>query len=332
MNSRFNKITFGAIFLFAMLFSTSTIMANTLKINLGYWPGELDPELEERFFLDDIIIGSSSSYSLGRIDLPWENKDTNTIYPLGLSYITQAGPGDLVLAANYMQYNPEYSFVGLSAASALATSISFVDMLDYEINDTEGEIGYRFHIVENKFYITPKAGYRKHNKSFKKDELILGSGTIIKTLDSNFEAQSSGLYFGVDLQFYLTKEFSLVASYIGASSNWSGSAINDQIAAGAAGSTTFFTYENASSGYQLSINRWSLGVQYDLGKDWHFQAGVREETLKQSYPDYINLAFNSVTGFGIATNEVLTDYIFYGQEINQTKGFVYVSATYDIDL
>ena len=88
--------------------TVSTVSADQLRLNVGLWPGELDPELEGRLLLDDLVEPTS------RIDLAWSNKDTTTVYPLGLQYFKPMGPGQLVLTANYIRYAPEYSFNGIS--------------------------------------------------------------------------------------------------------------------------------------------------------------------------------------------------------------------------
>ncbi|MCB1174351.1 MAG: hypothetical protein KDK39_12335, partial [Leptospiraceae bacterium] len=304
----------------AVLLWTPSLMADTLSVNIGFWPGDLEPELEERYFLDDLVNG----ITLDRIDLEWSGKNTNTIYPLGLEYRKQIGPGDLMLRGNYTQYNPEYKYNAITMPSA----VTIGSLLDYSINDTEFEAGYRFHLLGNTLFLTPKAGYRRHSKAFFRDEFTIGTGTYGKTIDSNFNASTSGLYAGFDFQYYFTKEFSVVGSYILASGAWSGTATQDLINASISTTTgTSFTYESATSGYELSIARWNLGLQYDLDKNWHFQIGLREEVLTQSYPGYINLAFGT-GGAPYTVNEILTDYIFYSQEIDQTKGLAYFAISY----
>lgn len=311
---------------FCLAFAVNVLRADELKINAGFWPGDLDPELEERFFLDDLL----ASGSLGQIDLEWDNKDTQTIYPLGLEYIKpNLGPGDLVLRGNYMRYAPDYHY----NAFTLGGAITDTTLVDYSIDDYEYEMGYRFHLLSNTLLVTPKAGYRIHNKSFNMDEITVGSGTITKSIDSYYDASTSGYYMGLDLQFFINNEFSIVGTYVGGSAAWSGDASLTKLKLGISSGAATLTYEQATSGYELSVERYSLGVQYDLGTDWHFQIGLREEKLTQSYPGFYNLSFTNIGGFsGFDPTEFLTDMNIYEQEITQTKGLVYMAITYDINL
>jgi len=310
-----------------LLLASTALSADTVSINVGYWPGELDPEMEQRLFLDDLITPSGAGFALGRLDLEWSNKTTNTIYPLGLEYKKKIGSGDLVLRGNYSQYNPEYKF----NAIATGPSVTIASLMDYNISDYDYEAGYRFHLADDKLLLTPKLGYRIYSKNFSLDELTLGGGIIGKTLDSSFEASTSGLYTGIDLEYRINGEFSVLGSYILSSNAWSGTATQEKISAVATGSALTATYESATSGYTLSIDQWMLALQYRLDKSWRFQFGLREEKLTQSYPGYVNLVLTTA-GLSASANEIITDYIFYGQEIAQTKGLVFFAASYDIEL
>lgn len=309
-----------------LLLASVPLLADTVSVNVGYWPGELDPEMEQRLFLDDLIAPSGTGIGLGRLDLEWSNKTTNTIYPLGLEYKKRIGSGDLVLRGNYSQYNPEYKFNGISTGSVTIASLQ-----EYNISDYDYEAGYRFHLAGDKLLVTPKLGYRIYNKSFMLDELTLGSGTLGTNIDSSFEASTSGLYTGLDLEYRLNGEFSLIGSYILSSNAWSGTATQQKTSATISGSTVIGTYESATSGYTLSIDQWMVGLQYRLDKSWRFQFGLREEKLTQSYPGYYNLVITTA-GLSASTSEIISDYVFYGQEIAQTKGLVFFAASYDIEL
>ncbi|MCB1171823.1 MAG: hypothetical protein KDK25_15860, partial [Leptospiraceae bacterium] len=111
--------------LFLAAFAATAASADTLRLNVGLWPGELDPELEGRLLLDDLVEPTP------RLDLSWNNKDTTTIYPLGLEYLKPMGAGKLVISGNYIRYSPEYSFTGITTSGA----VSLVTLKDFSTTD-----------------------------------------------------------------------------------------------------------------------------------------------------------------------------------------------------
>jgi len=308
------------------IFIGATLHANELRLNIGYWPGELDPELEPRLFLDDLIFGND----LGRLDLEWANKTTHTIYPLGFQYFIPAGNGKLMFGANWILFRPEYRFNGIFPFDA----VSIVTLKDFMINDIEGEIGYQIN-AGNNFFLTPKVGGRWHKQSFTYNEITIGKifGTSIGNND--FEASAFGTYFGIDLQVYFQNNMSFVFEYL-----------NTAFFPGFGGdmkfkTTTFYTgniinITNQSSSYDVKIERFKIGLQYDIDKTKHIQFGIRQETQIHSYPGYANIGITISGGkanIGLDTfNEILTDIIFWQQEQEQTKGLLFFSFSYDIPM
>lgn len=310
--------------------AVSALSADTLRLQAGFWPGELDPELEDRLFLDDLLLGTG----LGRFNLGWTDKDTYTIYPLGLSYMRQIGPGKAILSGNYMRFSPEFKYSGIGLSPL---SISNVTLVDYLNTNWEGELGYQIGAANNQLFITPKVGYRRSFQEFSYSEFTIGNGTIAFSGDSPFEASAGGTTVGLGLQFYLTKQVSLIFDYVQTAGLWSGSMTQEKLIVGVSGGSALLSWERAEAGYELSMSRYSLGVQFDVDSNLSLQAGIREEKQDVSYPGYFGLpvVINPATGGAVLQNSVdefITDYIIWQQEETTTKGLVFFSLTYDIDL
>lgn len=307
-------------------FVTTALSADTLRLNLGFWPGDLEPELQGRYQKDDLIQGAA----FYRYNLDWTDQQTYTIYPLGLQFMRAVGPGKLVLSGNYVRYQPDYKYNGIGSVF-----LSQVALKNYVTSDWEADAGYQLAVLNNQVLITPKLGYRRHFQEFDYEELTLGDGTFIINGPSPFQSTAGGLYAGLGLQVYVTSEVSLIFDYVQSAGFWTGSMNQERVTAGSVGGAGFISFERAESSYEISIQRYALGVQYDVQKNLHLQVGVREEKLAQSYPDYFGLPI-VVSGAGSALNASLTEYltdlfIWEGTETS-TKGFVYFSLSYDLDI
>ncbi|MBI39169.1 MAG: hypothetical protein CMF59_06190 [Leptospiraceae bacterium] len=301
--------------------TVSTVSADQLRLNVGLWPGELDPELEGRLLLDDLVEPTS------RIDLAWSNKDTTTVYPLGLQYFKPMGPGQLVLTANYIRYAPEYSFNGISTGS-----VALVTLEDFATTDWELEAGYEIPLVGNKLFITPRLGFRWHTQEFNYDELTIGSPSAI-SLDSPFSGNARGSYIAVGGRFYLMPQIALYVDFMTTSifPNFGGSMEFEQTVLQTDG---VLRYDRAESSYQVEFSRYTLGIQYDINKNAYIQIGIREEVQKTSYPGYYNLAIRTdSSGVNSTVDEIISDIVFWDfQDQTQTKGFAYFAFSYGIDI
>lgn len=319
---KLNKLT--KIIVFFACFLNTSYFADQLRLNIGFWPGNLDPELQPRFFNDDLIEG----FGIGRLDLEWANKNTNTIYPLGFQYFKKAGKGNIVFGANWIYYAPEYKFNGIYPFNA----ISIVTLKNFNINDIEADIGYQFQFGQ--IFLTPKIGGRWHNQFFKYNELTLGRAIGVSFGKNDFEANAFGTYFGVDFQFYLENNLSFVFEYL-----------NTGFFPGFAGDMEFKTttiidrtikITNQSSSYDVKIQRIKIGLQFDIGKNNYIQFGLREETQIHSYPGYINLGFiirPNQTDFGLDTfNEIITDIIFWEKQEEQKKGLLFFAFSFGLSI
>lgn len=313
------------LFLCAFLAGSSAVSADTLRLNVGLWPGEREPELEQRMFLDDIVGGAP------RFNLPWTNTTTTTIWPLGLQYFRPMGQGTLVFGLNYTNYSPEYAFNGIYLNNLNAVSI--VNLEDYSSNDWDADIGYQFKLAGGKLLLTPRLGFRWNFQSFNYDELTIGN-TIAISLDSPFDANARGTYFGLGGQFYLMSQISLVFDYMTTSvfPDMGGDMTFQRTVIG----NNFLTYNDATAGYEMEINRWKLGVKYDISKSMGIEVGLQEESTRVTYPGYFDLPIVVVGGNAnignLIVDEIITDIIFWEQGQTTKKGLVYFAFNYDINL
>lgn len=317
----------------AMLFASSLQAQTTLRMNVGYWPGNLEPELEDRYFKDDLILGSG----LGRLNNGWSNKQTNTVYPLGVEFLIPAGPGRVVFAGNYIRYEPEYEYTGVGLFF-----FSDVKLGSYKTTDWEAEAGYEYPIIPKKLLITPRIGFREHFKDFTYEEFSIGVNPLASFSDESvFSASARGMYLGLELQYYITSELSILGDvmFTPGLPGWDGSMTQERNVYGIPSGfgSAFVSIERGEAGYQIDIQRYTFGIQYDVTADLSLQVGLRQEILTQSYPDYfaIPIILSSVSAPSVASNavlELLTDRIFYDEQESQVKGLFYVALSYDVDL
>ncbi len=312
-------------------FLATPVMADKLRLNLGFWPGDLEPELENRLLKDDLIAGSG----FGRLNLDWSGKQTYTLYPLGAQYIKEnLGPGDLMIGGNYIRYAPEYKF----NAIGFGPSISIVSLDNFLNSDWEAEVGYRMDVMDKKLFVTPKAGGRWHFQEFDRNETLIGPGTLAFSVgDNSFRGSAKGTFIGAGLQYYVTSEFSLFGDFITTSplfGNVSGDMTDKRTLIGIGGSSPILYLDNASGGYEMNLTRWTLGAQYDISPELHLQAGIREETTRSKYPGYVNLPIviqgNSANIGDSFVTEIITDMLFWEAEEVQKKGFIFLGVSYDV--
>lgn len=332
-------LTFTGLMLLAAPLSAQT----TMRINAGYWPGELTPEMESRMEKDDLIQGNG----FGRLNQPWTGKHTHTIYPAGLEFLINAGPGRVVLGGNYIRYQPEYSFDGIGLVY-----LSDVDITNYKTTDWEFKAGYEYPVIPGRLFVTPRMGYRQHFKEFVYNEFTIGANPVVLLSDSSvFDGAAKGMYMGLDIQFYVMDQLSIVGDVMFSTGlpGWSGYMSYSRTVYGVASSPPSpfsgaapptYSLERGEAGYEIDIFRWSLGVQYDVTEELSVSTGFRQEQLAQRYPEYFAIPIiirgNSLpSGSELLDNtlvELLTDRIFYGSEETQIKGLWYMALSYDVDL
>lgn len=330
---RHSRLLLAMGLLLALALPASLQAQTTLRLNVGYWPGDLEPELEDRYFKDDLILGAG----VGRLNNSWQNKETHTIYPLGVQFLIPAGPGRVVFTGNYIRYEPEYQYNGFGLFF-----LSDVQLAQYKTTDWEAEAGYEYPVIAKKFFITPRIGFREHFKDFIYDELSIGTNPAFSFSDNSvFSANARGMYMGLGLQYYVTPQLSLIGDFIFTPGlpGWDGSMTQERNVYGipSGSGSAFVSIERGEAGYTIDILRYTLGVQYDITGDLSISAGFRQEELTQSYPDYfaIPIIVSTVSAPAVASNavvELLTDRIFYDESSTQKKGLFFVALSYDVDL
>ena len=323
----------SGVMLCLVTLGAASVQAETLRINAGYWPGDLDSDLEARFYDDDLFTVTGGSLAIGRLNNDWQNKHTDTIYPLGVEFFLPLGPGDIVLGGNFYTYRPDYSYTGIGLLQ-----VSSIELMDYRMDHWESFAGYRYGVVPETFYVTARAGIRQTITSFSRQEFTAGaSGTALVTLDSSFYASARGTYVGVGFQYYFMPGLSLLADLDWTPiflPGWTGTLSSEELIAGLGSGTPTLFYQSASAGYKVEIIRLAVGLQYDILPELHLAVGVRSETLRQSYPDYYNVPI-SISG-GVASPtftviEYITDRAIYEREADQTKGLVFLLLSYDLN-
>ncbi|MCS7205302.1 MAG: hypothetical protein NZ853_06360 [Leptospiraceae bacterium] len=310
-----------------LMMAISSVWGDTFKINVGFWPGELEPELESRFFLDDLI----QPGGLGRINLPWANKSTYTLYPFGFQYIMPVNKNRLVLTANLIGFSPDYRYNGIN----LAPAISIVELKDFDIDDLEGEVGFEFPLQQ--IILTPKFGVRYHEQTFQYNEITIGNALSLSIGDNQFEASALGTYLGLDFQIKVDNDISLVAEYLNTAflPGFSGDMKFKKTIISLFGGFSVISIEDQTSNYDVKIERFKLGLRYNVNKNIDIEFGLRNETQTHSYPAYFSIPIIvSNVGTGIFLNplfELITDLVFWQQEQEQKKGLLYFAVSFPFD-
>lgn len=312
-----------ALIAIAAMILSAPIFADKIRLNVGYWPGEMEPELEERFMLDDLV-------GQGELNLDWTGKQTNTIWPLGFQYHKPMGSGTLILSANYTRYMPEYKYNSVSLGFS---SVKMAELKNYASTDWDGELGYQIEVGKSGLFLTPKLGFRWHNTSYEYAATQFGSSIGTTIGDNNFEASARGAYAGLGVQFYLQKNMSIIGEYATTSifPNFGGS-MTYQTTFIALGSPNSISFTDQEASYEVKINRWMLGFQYDHTADLHFQVGLRQEEQIHSYPGFFGLNFNLSNVATPDPAEIITDIIFWESEKTQKKGLFFFAVSYDINI
>lgn len=301
-----------------------------LRINAGWWGGPLRSELENRFWLDDIVEGDQ----VDRVNLPWIGRETSTIYPLGLEYLARVGPGKLIIGGNYVENSPDYKYAGLTNDPTL----SLVRLYNYETVDYEGGLGYELEITPRLLHITPRVGFRQHFQEFSYTELTVGGDDFLVSLDSPFYSSARSAYGGLGIQYFLSERTSILLEGLYSPpifAAWGGNMTHERIRVGRLDDETHITYDRAESAYEIVINRGSIGMQYDLSDEIHFRAGYREEVQFARYPGYYNLPLivrDNTIDFDGVVKEFITDYIVFDSVQSTRKGFAFFEISLDVNI
>ena len=306
----------------------ATLQADAVRLNLGLWVGKNTPELDERFFLDDLVEGSGFGY----LDLGWSGLADYSLFPLGLEYRKAMGPGQLVIGGNLLFNTAEVDYMGISLGA-----IQLVTLKNYSSRDYEIYGGFQLEAAAN-LSVTPRGGLRIHSESFDKQSLILG-GTIATSIDENpWEASARGLFLACEVKYKINGNFSALFDLLISSpilSDWGGNMEHDNLVVGVSGNNPYVRYDKANSEFKISMNRITLGAEYAINDAFRLQFGIRQEIMETSYPRYFNLPIvlsGGSNSIGPSVAEFVTDYIFYNSTIKSEKGIIFISMSYDIGI
>lgn len=337
-----NRITSGILFLAAIFFSFLTgigegcgeLQADTLRLRGTVWPGELQPELENRIFLDDLIgPGTGNGSGFGRYDREW-NTSSNVPTMLGVDYYSPFQEGRIVLSASYIRHTPDYSFSGFDTGP----DISLVSLDNYRETNVEGEAGYEIEGIKDTLFITPRIGIRNHYKSFDYNDISFGSGTMVLTTEGPFQANVYGSYAGIEGSYFLSKDVAITGSFFTSSpiiGDIKGDMSFDHERIGFSGNSIYYAIDSATSGYTMNLTRLQIGAEYHLNRELTFRAGYRYERMNHTYPDYFNLPIvisGGTLNASAILNEIITDRVFWNRDEKTEKGMIYAGVTYDIQM
>ncbi len=315
------------ISLFLALISTGgTLHADDFSISGGILYGERTPELESRFFLDDLL-----ENPIGRIDLGWKGASEYSLYPTGITYKKPMGKGKGVINATFNMINPDYKFTGISNGS-----IALVTVENYSEINVDVDIGYELPLAGNLF-VTPFVGGRNHRKSLEISEITLGSPSGM-SLKGPFDAVSRSIFVGGLLRFDVNDEISVFGEYRMTTpllGNLQGSMESSMIRGYTDGS---FKYDEATSKYEIDLKRITLGLDYSVTENLHVFGGFMSEKMSVQYTDYFNLPIQVNGGnlglqgaLGPTILEIITDqYIIYNMPLSSTREGIFIGMSYDV--
>lgn len=302
--------------------------ADTLRVQGGLWAGELSPELEQRFFLDDLISGSS----FGRYNLTWGGKDeTFAWHPIGIEYHKPLGDGALILGANWNHYDPDFTYAGIRTNP----SLSLVTLMDYERSDTNLNAGYRIGVLDGTLLLTPGVGMRFYDESFRYSELTIGTTNQI-SLESPWQSSARGIYLGMEVRYKALPSLDLIADYRSSAITpaLTGRMHHERTIVGVSGSALVGSYERIEADVEMEMLQWSLGIEFHLTERLHIFGGIREETLTIKYPGYFSLPIVvDASGTASLASNIVTEFIsdafIYSQPMRTRKGLIYFGVAYD---
>lgn len=329
---------FTAIILTVFTTSLSAKGKNSiLQLRAGGWTGTHTSELENRYFLDDLLYGTE----LYRLNFPWNEAYTQDA-PVGFRFYHPFQEGEIVLGAQYVRHTPDYNYMGLYfyPSDNEIQGLSLMSLDNYSSYNLEGDLGYRLEVAP-KTSITARVGYREHSKSYDYYDLTIGDDWIIFTMNGPFEASSRSTYVGGTLEYEINSKFSVSIDYDSTSplfGNLDGKMNSDVEKIGLSDTNDNYIYyrDSAKSDYRINFTRYSISGKYMVSKNLGVELGLRQETMKTEYPQYWNVPIiivdNELEVDDLLEEFVIDQYFIYkNQEISQ-KGMIYAGITYDINV
>lgn len=309
---------FWVLTVFSLFFAARSAFADEIRLRAGFWPGERTSALEKHYFIDDLL-------TRGRLDFPWGNTSTMTV-PVGLELRKSIGGNNLVILAEYARYMPEYKFMGLGFGWGFGWGgFSTVNLKGYTSDDLEVSAGIEF--KQDKITITPRVGVHSNMQSFTYDELTFGRSTYTVTLDGPFDASAQGIFMGAGLKMELAPQISGFVDFA-FTSPVLGTVMGDmsytRIQAGISGGGTIYTYSSGKSDYEIGVNRFAVGIEYEMNKNMSVFGGIRKDTIKESYPNMFTMSYVIGSNFAaINISQIIFNQITYSMSHSTEKGLLY---------
>ncbi|MCX7999610.1 MAG: TonB-dependent receptor [Leptospiraceae bacterium] len=312
-----------------------------MKLNIGYWSGKYNSEWEKRMKWDDLIDGAPDG--MNRYDFRFQGGNSS-LFPLGFFYYKDYSTWTLVTRFNYFHRSIGYSFNGLDTNF----NTSNVHLQNAYSSDYELDLGYRRGFLQNKLYTTGRLGFRNHIKNFVQNETIHGSNTLMTTWKGEMNSYSFHPYLGLDFQYVVNKNFSLLLDVqlpfpiLDNSSPFS--SMNYKLQrVGNFNGRTYIELNNAKSLYSYQLTRLALGVEISLTEKWKLQIGFRQEQAQVKYSNYRNNPwiiadggtgenFSAEPSLRYALIENFLDKQNYERSISSTQSGVYISTSYQFDI
>ena len=303
-----------------------------LVLKGGLWglAGKAKTELEDKYFLDDLISGTG----FGQFNTAWSSpSQLYLLNPIGIDYYKSGiGSGSLLLGAEMRGfpglgitgYTPQYDFVSLNRSTI------GIHTADLKFKNLDLNLGYQ--MAFGQFLVTPKFQLRNFTTDLKESAVYVSSGGA-GIRDSSHSYNTWSGFIGVNL-LYQIKEASAVYFEFAMDSP----ILGQLYSSGDFNKTSFFGSGNSASGSTSLIKKSYQeirGTVIDLGYQHSFGAlglrvGYRSEELRTLYSPYtdVPISFNSNGGFGIGIEETILNSIFYGNSTTTTLQSLYLIATY----
>lgn len=304
----------------------ATSRKSALEFRLGAWFGPETGDLESRLG-QDILLSGTPAFST-----EWSGGNMLAI-PVGFSYVTPFGAGDLEvgldLAVTTAEYeNNVFSPFGLGFASQ-----------EIQYMRVRGDLftGYRISASDGKLIVTPKAGISYFIQDI--DREATGFSSVQYSIDSQSRsANAMGLGFGLELEFRVQQDIGLFVDHwrVPETSGTTSASFNIAAVGFTAPATAAISIGDISSGFRWSAERTTLGVRYYPTEAWQISAGWRQASQRTTYPGYLELGFTAATDGSTAilfdVFELLTDSAIYGRADESKKGQIFFEATYALDI
>lgn len=297
-----------------------------LGIQIKFWTGiESDfyqTDLEQRFFLDDIIQGQNDTVIPGRIDLPFMNSDQFAL-PVQLQF-TPASLPQIRLEGTYYGVEAglfQHAFSDLPAP----TRVHLIELSNYHRNSYSGGIAYAF----TGFYqdnpissLLIRVGYTRESQYFNYKPIVFSAtGISVSPLENFWDAAARGYYVGGEFTFPLGDKWSVSARY-DRSDSITGDMDHERLEISPDPAGYLFNMEKVTANYKIKRELRLLGFNYHITPDFKFSIGYQLVTNNVSYPDYFSYSISTVTA-GIQfspVGEMLSDRIIYGTVMQEKIG------------